>query len=57
LPATVIVPGAPAGPGAKVPPLLISAALTVPLPPSVAPLFTVVTLDDEIEPSAISAPR
>ena len=29
---------------------------TVPLPPNVAPLLTVVRLDDAIEPSTISAP-
>jgi len=31
-------------------------APTVPLPPSVAPLFTVVRFDDAIEPSTISVP-
>ena len=29
---------------------------TVPLPPSAAPLFTVVRLDEAIEPFTISAP-
>jgi hypothetical protein len=46
LPATVIVPGVPLEPGAKVPPLMMLVAPTVPLPPSVAPPLTVVRLDE-----------
>ena len=56
MPATVITPGAPAGPGAKLPPALTMVEPTVPLPPNVAPLFTMVRPDRAIEPSTISAP-
>jgi hypothetical protein len=56
LPATVIVPGAPDGPGANAPPLLMMVEPTVPLPPSVAPLLTVVRLDEAIEPSTMRVP-
>jgi hypothetical protein len=49
------VPGTPA-PGAKVPPLLTCVLPTVPVPPSVPPLFTLVRLDDAIEPFTSSVP-
>ena len=42
-------------PGAKVPPLLIVVAPTVPVPPSVAPLLTV-TAELAIEPFTDSVP-
>jgi len=38
------------------PPALTTVEPTVPLPPSVAPLFTVVRLDDAIDPSTTSMP-
>src|SRR4249919_3754265 len=56
LPATVIVPGVPTGPGTRKPPVLTTVEPTVPLPRSAAPLFTVVRLDDAIEPFTVSAP-
>jgi hypothetical protein len=56
LPATVIAPGVPTGPGTRKPPALTEVEPTVPLPLSVAPLFTNVMLDDAIEPFTISAP-
>src|SRR4249919_1771042 len=56
LPVTVIVPGVPTGPGTRKPPALTWVVPTVPLPRSAAPLFTVVRLDDAIEPFTISAP-
>ena len=52
----VIVPGASAGPGAKRPPALMMVEPTMPVPPNVAPLPTVVRLDDAIEPFTIRAP-
>ena len=42
-------------PGAKVPPLLMVVAPTVPVPASVAPLFTV-TAELAIEPFTVSVP-
>ena len=54
MPATVIVPGE--LPGARKPPALMTVEPTVPVPRSAAPLFTVVRLDDAIEPFTISAP-
>ncbi len=53
MPATVIVPGE--LPGAKVPPLKIVVAPTVPMPASVAPLFTV-TAELAIAPFTMSVP-
>jgi hypothetical protein len=38
------------------PPALTTVEPTVPLPRSAAPLFTIVKLDDAIEPFTISAP-
>jgi hypothetical protein len=52
----VIVPGVPTGPGTREPPALTWVVPTMPLPRSAAPLFTVVTLDDAIEPFTIKAP-
>ena len=43
-------------PGAKMPPLLICVAPTVPVPASVPPLFTLVRLDAAIEPFTKSVP-
>jgi hypothetical protein len=57
LPLTVIEPGVPTGPGMRKPPLLMAVGPTVPLPLSEAPLFTVVRLDDAIEPFTIRAPE
>ena len=45
----------PAAPGAKVPPLLIVVAPTVPVPARMAPLLTV-TAELAIEPFTTSAP-
>src|ERR1700730_6944972 len=56
LPDTVIVPGGPTGPGTRKPPVLTTVKPTVPLPRSAAPLFTVVRLDDAIEPFTINPP-
>ena len=56
LPVTVIVPGVPTGPGTRKLPVLTTVEPTVPLPRSAAPLFTVVRLDDAIEPFTIKAP-
>jgi hypothetical protein len=56
LPVSVIEPGVPTGPGTRKPPLLTTVEPTVPLPSSAAPLFTVVRLDDAIEPFTIKAP-
>src|SRR5215831_15157348 len=53
-PATVIVPGE--LPGTRKPPALTTVEPTVPLPKSTAPLFTVVRLDDTIEPFTASTP-
>src|SRR5262249_28400214 len=53
LPCTVIVPGE--VPGAKMPPLLIVVAPTVPMPASVAPAFTV-TAELAIDPFTTSVP-
>jgi hypothetical protein len=54
LPCTVNVPIE--LPGASVPPLLIAAEPTVPLPPSVPPAFTVVRIDVAIEPFTSNVP-
>src|SRR4051795_12598149 len=56
LPATIIVPGVPTGPGTRKPPALMTVEPTVPLPRSAAPPFTVVRLADAIEPFTIKAP-
>jgi hypothetical protein len=56
LPATVIMPGVPTGPGTRKPPELTTVEPTLPLPMSAAPPFTVVRLDDAIEPLTIKAP-
>ena len=52
---TVIEPGVPVGPGAKVPPLAIVVAPRVPVLVSVVPLPTVST-ELAIEPVTTSAP-
>jgi hypothetical protein len=52
-----MLPGVPTGPGTRKPPVLMAVGPTVPLPLSAAPLFTVVRLDDAIEPFTISAPE
>ena len=52
----VIVPSTPAEPGARKPPAFTTVEPMVPLPRSAALLFTVVRLDDAIEPFTISAP-
>jgi len=56
LPATVIVPGAPNGPGTRKPPALICVFPIVPAPLSSPPPFTVVSAEEAIEPSTIRAP-
>jgi hypothetical protein len=48
VPVTIIVPGVSAGPGTRKPPVLMVVGPTLPLPLSVAPLFTVVRLDDTV---------
>ena len=50
-----MVPGVPSGPGAKMLPLLIVVAPTVPVPVSSAPLATV-TAELAIEPLTTSVP-
>jgi hypothetical protein len=59
LPATTSAPTA-LSPGASVPPLLIvveaTRPVTVPVPPSVAPAFTVTPLDPAIEPETRNVP-
>ena len=42
-------------PGASVPPLIVVEG-SVPVPPTVAPAFTVTPLDEAIEPFTISPP-
>jgi hypothetical protein len=56
VPVTIIVPGVSTGPGTRKPPVLMVVGPTLPLPLSMAPLFTVVRLDDAIEPSTNSTP-
>jgi hypothetical protein len=51
-----MLPGVPTGPGTRKPPALTIVGPTVPLPWSAAPEFTVVRLDDAIEPSTNSEP-
>jgi hypothetical protein len=55
LPATVIGPGIPTEPGAKMPPPRIVVAPTVPVPVSAAPALTV-TAEFAIEPFTTSVP-
>jgi hypothetical protein len=55
LPATVIDPGVPTGPGAKMPPVRIVVAPTVPMPTSTAPALTV-TAELAIDPFTTSVP-
>jgi hypothetical protein len=54
LPLTVSVPME--LPGASAPPLMIVVLPTVPVPPSVAPLFTVTPLDAAMLPFTASVP-
>jgi hypothetical protein len=56
VPVTIIVPGVSTGPGTRKLPVLMVVGPTLPLPLSVAPLFTVVRLDDSIETFTNSAP-
>ena len=51
----IAAPGAPL-PGARMPPEAIVVLPIVPIPASVLPLFTVVILDEAIEPSTRSTP-
>ena len=53
---TVIEPAVSCGPGANMPPLVTCVLPTLPVPASVPPPFTLVRLDDAIEPFTIRAP-